>query len=452
MIRVPLILLILQAVIIMSLVACTPVVMGNPARQVGSNQADSGAQVYDGAMVIAWNERVLAVAEAEDHFLTLKGVRAAAMMHVAMHDALNSIHPKYAHYVYRADESDASPPAAAAQAAYEVAASQYPRRKTVWTEELQKCLDTEQDEAAKAKGIALGRAAAKAILKRRANDHWDAEAKYHWHPMAPGVYAEFNEHSGTPKGFIFGAGWSKMKPFMLAKAEQFRAPPPPPIGSRRYTAAFNEVKEVGRYASGSRTPDQTHLAMWWKEFVESSHNRLAREIATREGSDLWASAKLFALLNMSITDAYISVFDSKFFYNHWRPYTAIRWAAHDRNPDTLPDSQWDNTHHHTYAFPSYPSAHGAASGAAMTILGKTFGDRYTFTMTTPEVEQAGPLSPKVRMVPPMRSFTSFSGAARECALSRVYLGIHFRYDSEQGEQLGKKVGTYGWDHNLQSTE
>ena len=452
MIRVPLILLTLQAVIIMSLVASMPVIMGKPARQTSPNQADSGAQVYDGAMVIAWNERVLAVAEAEDHFLTLKGVRTAAMMHLAMHDALNSVHPKYAPYAYHADERDASPLAAAAQAAYGVAASQYPQQKTVWIDELQKWLDTEQDGAAKSKGIALGRAAAKAILKRRESDHWNAQANYQWHPMAPGVYAEFSEHSATPKGFTFGAGWSKMKPFILAKAEQFRAPPPPSIRSHRYTAAFNEVKEVGRYASGSRTPDQTHLAMWWKEFVESSHNRLARKIATREGSGLWDSAKLFALLNMSITDAYISVFDSKFFYNHWRPYTAIRWAAHDGNPDTVADPQWNNTHRHTYAFPSYPSAHGAASGAAMTILGRTFGDRYRFTMSTPEVEQAGPLSTKVRMVPPTRSFTSFSAAAHECALSRVYLGIHFRYDSEQGEQLGKNVGTYAWNHSLQSTE
>jgi len=165
-----LILLILQAVIIMSLVGYTPGVMGKPARQAGPNQADAGAQLYDAAMVIAWNERVLAVAEAEDHFLTLKGVRTATMMHVAMHDALNSIHPKYAPYVYRADESDASPLAAAAQAAYEVAASQYPQQKTAWTDELRKSLDTEQDGATKAKGIALGRAAAKAILKRRESD------------------------------------------------------------------------------------------------------------------------------------------------------------------------------------------------------------------------------------------------------------------------------------------
>ena len=146
------------------------------------------------------------------------------MMHVAMHDALEFDPSQVCTVrISRSDESDASPLAAAAQAAYEVAASQYSQQKTVWTDELRKCLDTEQDETAKAKGIALGRAAGKAILKRRASDHWDAEAKYHWHPMAPGVYAEFNEHSGTPKGFIFGAGWSKMKPFMLVKADQFRA-------------------------------------------------------------------------------------------------------------------------------------------------------------------------------------------------------------------------------------
>lgn len=399
-------------------------------------------------MVIAWNECVLAVAEAEDHFLTLKGVRTAAMMHVAMHDALNSIRPEYATYAYRGQAHEASPLAAAAQAAYEIAFDQYPKEEKRWDDERQKSFKAEPDENAKAKGIALGRAAAAAILKRREDDHWNDDARYRWHPMAPGVYAEFNEHSGTPEGFIFGAGWGAMTPFLLTSPDQFRAPPPPPIDSRRYTAAFNEVKEVGRYASPSRTPDQTHLAMWWKDFVENSHNRLARAIATSEGLELWETARLFALLNMSITDAYISVFENKFFYNHWRPYTAIRWAAHDGNPDTMPDPQWNNTHRHTYAFPSYPSAHGTASAAAMTILGNTFGDRHKFTMWTHQVDQAGPLSAKIKMIPPTRSFKSFSAAAHECSLSRVYLGIHFRYDSTEGERLGKKVATYGWNDYL----
>lgn len=149
---------------------------------------------------------------------------------------------------------------------------------------------------------------------------------------------------------------------------------------------------------------------------------------------------MFALLNMSVADAYIACFDSKFAYNHWRPYTAIRWAANDGNPRTEADLQWDNTHRHTYAFPSYPSAHGSACAAAMTVLADTYGDRYSFSMPTREVNRAGPMSPMIAMDPPTRSFDSFPAAAMECAMSRVYLGIHFRYDSIAGKKLGAAVG------------
>jgi hypothetical protein len=180
--------------------------------------------------------------------------------------------------------------------------------------------------------------------------------------------------------------------------------------------------------------------MWWKEFVESSHNRLARELAEQDDLDLFASTRMFALLNLSIFDAYVCVFDNKFRYNHWRPFTAILWAEHDSNPGTEPDTTWTNLHDHTYAFPSYPSAHGCASAAAMTVLADTFGESRSFMMRISRVDRAGPFSEKVEMDPPTRSFGRFAEAARECAMSRVYLGIHFRYDSEEGYELGSRIG------------
>ncbi|MEX2126228.1 MAG: vanadium-dependent haloperoxidase [Woeseia sp.] len=396
-------------------------------------------------VVVAWNERILAIAEAEDGFLTLKGVRTAAMMHIAMHDALTSIHGRYVPYVYDRPAPKADPVAAAVQAVFVVAVDQYPDR--------QETLATLRDEwlsdiAAPNSGLEVGEAAARAILREREADGWDTEAEYRWHPMAPGVYAEFADHSGTPQGFIFGAGWAGALPFALESHDPFRSPPPPAIESAAYTRAFDEVKRAGRFQSIVRTVDQTHLALWWKDFAENSHNRLARDLVSKERLGLDEAARLFALLNISIFDSYVNVFDNKFFYNHWRPYTAIRWAANDGNADTQPEETWTNTHRHTYAFPSYPSAHGTACAAAMTIIADTFGDDYPFTMATPTVDIAGPFSGKIEMKPPTRDFRNFDEAAKECAMSRVYLGIHFRYDSVEGNKLGKRIGGYVREHYL----
>lgn len=394
----------------------------------------------DVLLAVAWNEEVLRVAEAEDGFLTLKGLRAVTMMHIAMHDALCSISGRYDPYAYSRVQPGADAITAAVQAAYEVAIDQYPDRQATFAALRDQWLDAGSMNAAQQAGFDLGIAAARAVLEQRAGDGWDTEAEYRWHPMAPGVYAEFNEHSGTPEGFIFGAGWGQARGFALGSADQFRSPPPPDINSDQYTAAYNEVKTVGRFQSMARTPDQTHLALWWKDFAENSHNRLARDLAVKEGLDLAAATRLFALVNMSIFDAYVSSFDNKFFYNHWRPYTAIRWAEHDGNPHTVAEQTWTNLHRHTYAFPSYPSAHGTASAAAMTAFAAVFGDDYEFTMRIPVVDVAGPFSGKIEMQPATRSFARFSAAAMECALSRVYLGIHFRYDSTEGFALGQKVG------------
>lgn len=405
---------------------------------------------YNAELLISWNQKIMETAVAEDGLLTLKGVRTVSMMHIAMHDALNAIVPEYSSYSYNDKIINADPVSAAAYAAYEIAIKQYPDKQKEFEEELHKWIDIIADGENKTAGKILGELSAASILGKRMNDNWNGEAEYTWHPMLPGVYAEFNEHSGTPEGFVFGSGWAEAQPFMLPKQDYFRPPPPPEINSAEYTKAFNEVKEIGSFESKRRTTDQTHCAMWWKDFVENSHNRLARDLVVKEKLNLWEAARLFALMNMAVYDAYVSVFENKFFYNHWRPYTAIRGAENDGNPDTEPDLNWNNLHKHTYAFPSYPSAHGTASTAAMIVLSNTLGtgDLYEFTMTTEEVDKAGPFSGKIKMNPPTRSFNSFSEAGMEAAMSRVYLGIHFRYDSVEGYKLGKQIGEYAFQNFL----
>lgn len=400
-------------------------------------------------VAVAWNARILDIAEAEDGFLTLKGVRTTALVHLAMHDALTAMKPRYEPFVRtpvttRGDGTDDHWTtddwiAAANAAAYTVARSQYPDREDALGAERLRWAPGERDKRrSEAEGV--GERAATAVLAARDGDGWDAEAAYRWHPMGPGVYAEFEAHSGTPQGFVFGAGWAEATPFALASADHFRPPPPPAIDSEAFTRAFDEVREWGRRESPSRTADQTHLAMWWKEFVEKSHNRLARELITDDGLGLAEAVRLLARLNAAVFDGYVASFDAKFHYNHWRPYTAIRWASNDGNPSTREEPEWTNLHDHTYAFPSYPSAHGTVCAAAMTVMESVFGRDRAFVMTIREVDSAGPGSPKVSNDPPTRSFASFAQAAEECSESRVYLGIHFRYDSEAGTDLGRRVG------------
>ena len=406
----------------------------------------------DSNLATEWNETVLAVAEAEDGFLTLKGLRTVTMMHLAMHDALNAIDGRYERYSFDGTEPNADPVAAATQAAFAVAAHHYPDQKPRFDEIRARWLPDMAAGESLQKSIDLGNAAAMSIIAARDDDGWDRDAEYLWHPMAPGVYAEFEEHSGTPQGFIFGAGWANARGFALQRPDQFRTPPPPAISSDAYTQAFNEVKEIGRFQSMSRTPDQTHIALWWKDFAENSHNRLARDLIAKEKLPLQDAVRLLALLNMGIFDGYVSSFNNKFHYNHWRPYTAIRWADNDGNPNTAVEKTWTNTHRHTYAFPSYPSAHGTACAGAMTAFTEVFGDDYSFTMRIPMVDIAGPFSGKIEMHPPAREFESFSSAAMQCGLSRIYLGIHFRYDSVEGVRLGEKVGRNVVDNFLKPRE
>ena len=404
--------------------------------------------------LLEWNEAVLAAAEEEDGFLTLKGLRTVTMMHVAIWDVLAENDPDLESFVQPTmDETTTletqgpgTPSLAAHRAAYEVAVASFPDRSEAFEALYARLAGRPLETVAPTAEDRLGSSIARTVLAHRADDGWDGDAEYTWHPMGPGVYAEFDEHSGTPKGFVFGAGWAKARPFVMPSPDHFRAPPPPEIDSDAYTTAFDEVKALGADQSSLRTEDQAHLAMWWKDFAENSHNRLARQLVVEHDLDGIRASLLLARLNVAIYDAYVGVFDNKFHYNHWRPYTAIRWAQHDGNPATVANPEWTNLHDHTYAFPSYPSAHGTACSAAMTVLGNTFGEETQFTMTTATVDRAGPFSGKLNMDPPTRRFRSFREAAEECGLSRLYLGIHFRYDSEEGVELGRRIGRYVLDH------
>lgn len=384
-------------------------------------------------LAIKWNKLGYEIAYAEDQFLTFKGQRTLSLMHLAVHDALNSIEPKYERYVCSEEGSNASPTAAAAQAAFEVLMSQYPDRQSVLNKELAVWTDQLPDDTSKQMGVELGRACADTILALREGDGWDMDGSYEFQDSL-GKY----QTTGSWDGFVMQPGFKSAKPFVLKAPDQFRPPPPPALGSTVYAKAFNEVKDYGEAESTVRSGDQTGYAVWWMEFAEGSINRLARQLTEKSNIDLWTANRMFAYLNVALYDDYIAVWDGKYEYNHWRPVTAIHRADEDHNPYTIQDLDWKPLRP-TAPFPDYPSAHAAACAASFGVLEHTFGADTQFEMETDTAPKGMPT----------RSFNNFKEAARECADSRIQLGWHFRYAADEGLVLGRKVTGYILDTQLQ---
>jgi hypothetical protein len=378
------------------------------------------------SVVVDWNAKAYEIGFAEDQFQTFKGARAHAMMHIAQHDALNAVHPRFEPFAYFGRDRRAHPTAAAAQAARDVLASEYPGERANIDALVARQLAAVPDGRRKRAAIALGRRSATAVVAARRGDGYDFQGTYMF-GTEPGDYQT------TPPfdGFVLQPGFSFARPFALASPHQFRPPPPPPLTSREYAKAFNEVNETGRVDSATRTADQTAYAVWWMEFLEGSMNRLARNLATGWALSEWEAARMFAQLNVGLFDSYLAVWDAKFEHNHWRPYTAMRAAGADGNPRTSPDATWEPLRT-TPPFPDYVSAQSAVCASSFEVLAATFSNHTPFTMETTTAPPGMPT----------RSFRSFRAAADECADSRVRLGFHFRYATEGGKRLGRRVAGY----------
>jgi membrane-associated phospholipid phosphatase len=221
----------------------------------------------------------------------------------------------------------------------------------------------------------------------------------------------------------------------MTDGAQFRPPPPPALDSAEYATAFNEVKDLGRVDSLTRTADQTQIALFWKDPTSAAYafghwNEIAQQVSVEQGLGLVADARLFALLNLAEADAIISVWDTKYTYNFWRPVTAIQFSGDSAlNPATESDPTWTPLIT-TPNFPSYTSAHSTVSGAAAAVLTSLFGPDYHFTTGS-------------RGLPGVtRSFDSFEAAAAEAGQSRIYGGIHYQFDNQNGLASGHALGQF----------
>jgi hypothetical protein len=381
--------------------------------------------------------------------------RIYAMMHIAIHDALNAIDRRSRPYAFDMQaEPGASPDAAVAAAARDVLVPLIGELPLELVS--QSCIDAGvasveadytaalaaiPDDQAKADGIAVGQAAAAAILALRADDGAVEPTSVPFlnsncpQDTNPG---EYQCTPGTP--FIAFERWESVTPFVLKDSSQFRPGPPYAVSKKKYTEDFDEVKSLGGddiTTPSARTTDQTEIALFWWESSPLKWNRIARTVSADQGLNLWENARLFGLLNLALADGYIAMVDTKNHYNYWRPVTAIQTGDTDGNPDTTGDPAWTPLRP-TPADQDYASGHSIEGGAGAEVLKQFFGtDQISFQDCSASLPAGSTCSDPS---PVLRSYTSFSQAAAENAYSRILIGFHFRKSVEEGTEYGRKIG------------
>jgi hypothetical protein len=254
-------------------------------------------------------------------------------------------------------------------------------------------------------------------------------------------------HTGGP--FVAFEVWAKVTPFVLQDNTQFRPGPPYAVTEKAYTADYNEVKSLGGDGSttpSARTADQTEIAYFWWESSPLKWSRIGRTVAASAGLNSWQNARLFALLNMALADGYIAMCATKNHYSYWRPVTAIRAGETDGNPDTAGDPAWTPLRP-TPANQDYASGHSIEGGVGAEVLRQVFGnDGISFRdcgVKLPAGSACGDPSPV------LRSYSNFSQAATENALSRILIGFHFRKSIDEGTSYGRKIGERAVTNYLQ---
>lgn len=401
------------------------------------------------ATVLAWND---ALQQMHTFPVNVGGspplvARLFAMYHAAMHDALNAVKPKYATYAYQGPtDKNADVDAAVSQAVYDVLqATKQPWQNftnvnSLYTNSMAAIPDGE----GKKRGIELGHAVATALLTKRSPD-LPLIALTGFVPTPPNGTLPGQFRYLPPLNYAL-AGYHLQKPWVLQSANQFR--PGAPYGAASvteavqtaaYAADFNEVKDYGRKTNSLRNEDQSEFGVFWAENSSRGWNMVAREVISSrpyKSLDAWKTARLLAVMHMAIADAYIAIFDAKIHYNFWRPISAIRLGNTDGNNATTGDATWEPVLA-TPPIGEYPSAHAISGAAAGEVLIRFFDmDNY-------EINATSGYKPGVT-----RHYSSISSIIRQNALSRIYIGYHFRHAVEVGESMGSTLGDYVYENAL----
>jgi hypothetical protein len=384
--------------------------------------------------------------------------RTLAMVQLAIHDALNTIDPRYERYALSGMAPGVSPEAAIAAAAHDtlvgaikVGALPFPGFGTPTTQANAETLVDGlyasfligiPNGPAKSDGIKVGQAAAVAILQLRSPDHATDFVPYtpgtqpgDWQPTPNPV--PFDPPAAADRLPAAVPGWGLVTPFVLKRSSQFEPSGPPKLSGPQWARDYQEVQAIGSKDSVTRTADQTTIARFWYEPSSHGWSRITRTVAESHLLDTWETARLLALVNVAMADGFIAGFKTKYDFEFWRPVTAIRAGDTDGNDRTIPDPSW-SSFLNTPNVPDYTSTHSVLGGAVAEVLRRFFNsDDVPFTVTSG--------APFMGIT---RSYTSFSQAADENGESRIYAGIHFRTAVRDGIKQGDQIGGFVFTHAL----
>jgi hypothetical protein len=406
----------------------------------------AGAEASQTAQVIIdWNQ----VAQKNVSGPPFLQSRSYAMVHIAMADAVVAIDGQYKPFHARLKTPgphNASAKAAAAQAARDVLVTLIPANQAAFDAALEASLE-KIPAAQRAGGRKVGARVAKAVLKWRQNDGFvDANPQ----PPAllpstlPGIWRQTK--SGSAQFEELGS----VTPFGLLSPTQFLPAPPPQLESAEYAADFNEVSDKGRSTGSTRSIEEERFAQLFAgamgPYFNTTNqfrlwNNVARDVSQAEGMSLVRTARLFALMTASIHDSLQTAHTSKFIYRLWRPETAIAAADTDDNPDTAAEPGWIPLLS-TPAYPSHASNMSCIGVGAAQMLANVFGtDTKTFDATwyTPDSPPA---------VVHSQPYSSFWALGQDEGSSRVWGGIHFRFEIDASEQSCAQVANYIYDNYM----